>query len=127
MRWAISVIAVRYLCVLFGGACAGLAGGYLSLVYTPQWIENMTAGRGWIALALVVFASWLPWRVWLGAYLFGTVSILALRCPGHRLGNSLAVPVVAALPRDHHRAGDHFRQPVLTRKYAGLPRPAFRA
>ena len=56
------VIRVRYLCVLFGGACAGLAGGYLSLVYTPQWIENMTAGRGWIALALVVFASWLPWR-----------------------------------------------------------------
>ena len=57
------VIRVRYLCVLFGGACAGLAGGYLSLVYTPQWVENMTSGRGWIALALVVFASWLPWRV----------------------------------------------------------------
>lgn len=70
------VIAVRYLCVLFGGACAGLAGGYLSLAYTPQWVENMTAGRGWIALALVVFASWLPWRVAAGAYLFGTVSIL---------------------------------------------------
>ena len=59
MRSAIDVIAVRYLAVLFGGACAGLAGGYLSLVYTPQWVENMTAGRGWIALALVVFASWL--------------------------------------------------------------------
>jgi simple sugar transport system permease protein len=72
-----NVIAVRYLCVLFGGACAGLGGGYLSLVYTPQWIENMTSGRGWIALALVVFASWLPWRTLLGAYLFGTISILA--------------------------------------------------
>jgi general nucleoside transport system permease protein len=71
------VIRVRYLCVLFGGACAGLAGGYLSLVYTPQWIENMTSGRGWIALALVVFASWLPWRTLIGAYLFGTISILA--------------------------------------------------
>ncbi|HTN96458.1 MAG TPA: ABC transporter permease [Nordella sp.] len=71
------VIAVRYLCVVFGGACAGLAGGYLSLVYTPQWIENMTAGRGWIALALVVFSSWLPWRVAAGAYLFGAISILA--------------------------------------------------
>ncbi|MFN4141462.1 ABC transporter permease [Aestuariivirga sp.] len=71
------VIRVRYLCVLFGGACAGLAGGYLSLVYTPQWIENMTSGRGWIALALVVFASWLPWRALLGAYLFGTISILS--------------------------------------------------
>ena len=71
------VIKVRYLCVLFGGACSGIAGGYLSLVYTPQWIENMTSGRGWIALALVVFASWLPWRVLLGAYLFGTISILS--------------------------------------------------
>ena len=72
-----NVIGVRYLCVMFGGACAGLAGGYLSLAYTPQWIENMTAGRGWIALALVVFASWLPWRAAVGAYLFGAISILA--------------------------------------------------
>ena len=71
------VIKVRYACVLFGGACAGVAGGYLSLVYTPQWIENMTSGRGWIAQALVVFASWLPWRTLLGAYLFGTISILS--------------------------------------------------
>jgi len=71
------VIKVRYACVLFGGACSGIAGGYLSLVYTPQWIENMTSGRGWIALALVVFASWLPWRALLGAYLFGTISILS--------------------------------------------------
>jgi simple sugar transport system permease protein len=72
------VISVRYLCVLFGGGCAGLAGGFLSLAYTPQWIENMTGGRGWIALALVVFASWLPWRAAIGAYLFGTVWILNL-------------------------------------------------
>lgn len=71
------VIGVRYLCVLFGGACAGLAGGYLSLAHTPQWVENMTAGRGWIALALVVFSSWMPWRVVLGAYLFGAITILA--------------------------------------------------
>jgi general nucleoside transport system permease protein len=71
------VILVRYLCVMFGGACAGLGGGYLSLIYTPQWVENMTAGRGWIALALVVFASWLPLRVLAGAYLFGTISILS--------------------------------------------------
>jgi general nucleoside transport system permease protein len=70
------VIATRYGCVLFGGACSGLAGGYLSLAYTPQWVENMTSGRGWIAIALVVFASWLPLRVALGAYLFGTVMIL---------------------------------------------------
>ena len=72
------VIPVRYACVAFGGGCAGLAGGYLSLVSSTQWVENMTAGRGWIALALVVFGSWLPFRVAVGAYLFGTVSILGL-------------------------------------------------
>ena len=72
-----SVIGLRYACVVFGGACAGLAGGYLSIADTPQWVENMTAGRGWIALALVVFATWLPKRVILGAYLFGTISILS--------------------------------------------------
>ncbi len=81
-----NVIAVRYGCVLFGGACAGLAGGYLSLVYTPQWIENMTAGRGWIALALVVFASWMPWRVAIGAYLFGAVMILGFSAQAWGLG-----------------------------------------
>jgi simple sugar transport system permease protein len=81
-----NVIAVRYLCVMFGGACAGLAGGYLSLAYTPQWVENMTAGRGWIALALVVFASWLPWRAVIGAYLFGAISILAYTVQTFGLG-----------------------------------------
>jgi simple sugar transport system permease protein len=73
-----SVIRVRFAAVLFGGACSGLAGAYLSLAYTPQWVENMTAGRGWIALALVVFSSWLPLRVIVGAYLFGAVSVLNL-------------------------------------------------
>ena len=61
-----SVIGVRYGCILFGGLCAGLSGAYLSLAYTPQWIENMTGGRGWIALALVVFATWLPVRALIG-------------------------------------------------------------
>jgi len=72
------VIRVRYMAVLFGGLTSGLAGAFLSLSYTPLWIENMTAGRGWIALALVVFASWRPWRVLFGAYLFGGVTILQL-------------------------------------------------
>ena len=81
-----SVIGVRYLAVMFGGGCAGLAGGYLSLAYTPQWIENMTAGRGWISLALVVFASWLPWRVAIGAYLFGTITILGFTLQAHGVG-----------------------------------------
>lgn len=74
----INVIGVRYLAVMFGGACAGLAGAHLSLVYVPQWVEGMTAGRGWIALALVVFASWRPWRILLGAYLFGAITIAQL-------------------------------------------------
>ena len=82
------VVRVRFLAVLFGGACAGLGGGYLSLVYTPQWTQNMTAGRGWIALALVVFASWLPYRVLVGAVLFGGVSILQL----HAQAYGVAVP-----------------------------------
>ena len=72
----ISVRKVRWTAVLFGGACAGLAGGYLSLGYTPLWTENITAGRGWIALALVVFSSWLPWRIVIGAYLFAAATIL---------------------------------------------------
>lgn len=80
------VLRVRFLAVLFGGACAGLAGGYLSLVYTPQWAQAMTAGRGWIALALVVFATWLPGRVALGALLFGTVSIMQLHAQAFGVG-----------------------------------------
>jgi ABC-type uncharacterized transport system permease subunit len=80
------VVLVRFLAVLFGGGCAGLAGGYLSLVYTPQWVQAMSAGRGWIALALVVFATWLPGRVVLGALLFGAVSILQLHAQAIGVG-----------------------------------------
>ena len=72
------VIRIRLLAIMFGGACAGLGGAYLSLVRVPQWTEGMTAGAGWIALAIVVFASWKPWRVLLGAYLFGGVTVLQL-------------------------------------------------
>jgi simple sugar transport system permease protein len=90
------VIAVRYLCILFGGACAGLAGGYLSLAYTPQWIENMTAGSGWIALALVVFASWLAWLVAMGAYLFGAVTILGFFVQG--MGWGIPSQFLSSLP-----------------------------
>ena len=90
------VIAVRYGCVMFGGGCAGLAGAYLSLAYTPQWIENMTAGRGWIALALVVFASWRPGRVAAGAYLFGTVMILGFYVQA--LGIGIPSQFLSSLP-----------------------------
>jgi simple sugar transport system permease protein len=82
----INVIRTRYLAVMFGGACAGLAGAQLSLVYTPQWVENMSAGRGWIALALVVFASWRPWRVLAGGYIFGAVGILQLHAQAFGIG-----------------------------------------
>ena len=86
-----NVIKVRYACIAFGGACSGLAGAYLSLAYTPQWIENMSSGRGWIALALVVFSTWLPKRVLIGAYLFGTVWIMGLYV------QALGVPIPAQL------------------------------
>lgn len=72
------VVRVRVAAILFGGACAGLGGAYVSLVRVPQWTEGMTAGAGWIALALVVFASWRAGRVLLGAWLFGGVSVLQL-------------------------------------------------
>jgi ABC-type uncharacterized transport system permease subunit len=80
------VLRLRMLAVLFGGACAGLAGAFLSLAYTPFFIPGMTAGRGWIALALVVFASWRPGRLVAGAYLFGAVSILGLALQPLQLG-----------------------------------------
>jgi simple sugar transport system permease protein len=92
----INVIRTRYLAVMFGGACAGLAGAQLSLVYTPQWVENMTAGRGWIALALVVFASWRPLRLLAGGYLFGAVSIGQLHAQAFGIG--IPSQVLSALP-----------------------------
>jgi len=76
------VIKIRFLAVLFGGAMAGLGGAYLSVVQTPLWAENMTAGRGWIALALVVFATWKPGRVLFGAYLFGGITIMQIHAQG---------------------------------------------
>ena len=76
------MIRIRYLAVLFGGAMSGLAGAYLSTALTPMWVEGMSAGRGWIALALVVFATWKPLRVLLGAYLFGGVTVLQLHAQG---------------------------------------------
>ncbi len=76
------VIKIRYLAVLFGGAMAGLGGAYLSIVYTPLWAEGMTAGRGWIALALVVFATWRPGRILIGALLFGGVTIAQFHVQG---------------------------------------------
>jgi simple sugar transport system permease protein len=90
------VLRVRLRAVLFGGVCAGLAGAYLSLAYTPFFAPGMTAGRGWIALALVVFASWRPLRLVAGAYLFGAVSILQLHAQG--LGLGIPSQLMSSLP-----------------------------
>lgn len=90
------VLRVRYLAVLFGGATSGIAGAYLSLVQTPMWVEGMTAGKGWIALALVVFGTWKPLRVVCGAYLFGGVTVLQLYAQGFGLG--LPSEVLSMLP-----------------------------
>jgi general nucleoside transport system permease protein len=90
------VLRIRMLAVMFGGACAGLAGAYLPLAYTPFFIPGMTAGRGWIALALVVFASWRPGRLVVGAYLFGAVTILQLHAQGWGIG--IPSQFMSALP-----------------------------
>jgi ABC-type uncharacterized transport system permease subunit len=91
-----SVTLIRLGAVLFGGALAGIGGAYLSVAYTPLWVENMTAGRGWIALALVVFASWKPWRAFLGAYLFGGITIIQLYAQG--MGVHVSAQFLAMLP-----------------------------
>ncbi|MBS1228315.1 MAG: transporter permease [Proteobacteria bacterium] len=90
------VILIRFGAVAFGGAMAGIGGAYLSTVYTPLWVQNMSAGRGWIAVALVVFATWKPTRLLFGAYLFGFVTILQFHAQG--LGIMLPVQFLAALP-----------------------------
>lgn len=90
------VIRIRYLAVIFGGMMAGLAGAFLSLSYTPMWVENMSAGRGWIALALVVFASWKTGRVLLGAYLFGGITIMQLFLQG--MGVNIPPQILSMLP-----------------------------
>ncbi len=90
------VIAIRYLATLFGGAMAGLGGAYLAEFYTPMWVEGMVAGRGWIALALVVFATWRPARVLLGAYLFGGVTIAQFFAQG--AGWQVPSQLLSALP-----------------------------
>jgi len=90
------VVAIRFAAVLFGGFASGLAGAYMSLAYTPMWAENMTAGRGWIALALVVFSTWRPARLLLGAYLFGGISILQLYIQG--LGLAIPSQFLSMLP-----------------------------
>jgi len=93
-----SVIGIRYLAVLFTGAMAGIGGAFLSVFYTPLWVEGMVSGRGWIALALVVFATWRPMRVMVGAYLFGGVMISQLFLQGSGLPINVPSQLLSALP-----------------------------
>ncbi len=91
-----SVVGVRMMALIFGGMCAGIGGAYLSLVQTPLWVENMTAGRGWIALAIVVFAAWRPGWALLGAYLFGGVTVIQLHIQG--FGVDIDAQLLSMLP-----------------------------
>lgn len=90
------VVAIRLMAILFGGAMAGLGGAYVSLVRVPQWTDGITAGAGWIALAIVVFASWRPWRVLLGAWLFGGVTVLQLNMQAR--GTAIPVEYLSTAP-----------------------------
>ncbi|MFT2109752.1 ABC transporter permease [Marinomonas sp. 2405UD68-3] len=121
----IKVLRVRYLAIIFGGGMSGLSGAYMSLVYTPMWIENMTSGRGWIALALVVFASWRVGRIMLGAYLFGLASIMHLVLQG--MGWSISPNLLAMLPYIATVivmviiSADHFKEKLLAPRSLGKP------
>ncbi|MEM8581491.1 MAG: ABC transporter permease [Pseudomonadota bacterium] len=118
------VIPIRLAVLAFGGGCAGLGGAYLSLVQTPIWVEDMTAGRGWIALAIVVFAAWRPWRVLLGAYLFGGFTIIQLHAQAFGVNISpqylsmipyiVTILVLVAMSTDTARR--HFRAPACLGK-----------
>lgn len=91
-----SVKKIRLLSIVYGGACAGLGGAYLSLVQTPMWVENMTAGRGWIALAIVVFAVWRPLWIFVGAYIFGGITIIQLHIQA--IGVNIVAQYMSMLP-----------------------------
>lgn len=91
----VSVTRVRYLATIGGGMLMGLAGAHISLAYTPGWTENLTGGRGWIAIALVIFATWDPWRAVLGALLFGGVNVVQFRLQAE--GNVIIPAAVLAM------------------------------
>ena len=91
-----SVRRIRFVAVLVGGALCGLSGAYISVVYTPLWVEGIVAGKGWIALALTTFATWRPARILLGAYLFGGVTMLQFHLQG--LGVQVSSQLLTALP-----------------------------
>ncbi len=114
------VIGIRYAAVAFGGAMAGIGGAYFSMVITPMWAEQMTAGRGWIALALVVFSGWRAGRLLVGAYFFGILMTLEL----YAKASGLLVPAVAVLGSDALRHGHRVLAVMSARDVAGSEAPA---
>lgn len=121
-----NVIGVRYAAIAFGGAMAGIGGAYFSLVITPMWAERMTAGRGWIALALVVFASWKAPRLLVGAYFFGILMWLELNA---KAGGLSFIPGAQSIPSQFWAAMPYLMTVVVLtlismRNRAGLNAPA---
>jgi ABC-type uncharacterized transport system permease subunit len=92
----VSVTRVRYLYTILGGMLIGLGGAHLSLAYTPGWTENLTGGRGWIAIALVIFATWNPWRAVVGAVLFGGINAIQFRLQA--AGTTIPAAFLGMLP-----------------------------
>ncbi len=92
------VIRIRYMATIFGGAMSGIGGAFLSVFYTPLWVEGMISGRGWIAIALVVFATWRPLRVMVGAYLFGGVLVAQLFVQGSGFEVNIPPQFLSTLP-----------------------------
>ncbi len=92
----LDVFAIRYGCTIGGGMLAGLSGAYLAIGYNSSWMENITAGQGWIAVALVIFAMWNPWKALLGSYLFGFIGIMGLRLQA--IGVQIPVSLFTMLP-----------------------------
>lgn len=119
----VNVFAIRYLCTFIGGVLAGVAGAYLSIVYTPSWIEGMTAGAGWIVIALTIFSLWSPVRSILGAYLFGGVKVLQYRLQPLGISPNLlnTLPFILTILVLVFASGEVMRKRIGAPSALGLP------
>ncbi len=119
----VNVFAIRYLCTFIGGVLAGIGGAYLSIVYTPSWIEGMTAGAGWIVIALTIFSLWSPLRALLGAYLFGGVKVLQYRLQPFGISPNLlnTLPFILTILVLMAASGEVMRRRIGAPSALGLP------
>mgnify|MGYP001772864740 CR=1 FL=1 len=119
----VNVFAIRYLCTFIGGVLAGIGGAYLSIVYTPSWIEGMTAGAGWIVIALTIFSLWSPLRAILGAYLFGGVKVLQYRLQPFGISPNLlnTLPFILTILVLMFASGEVMRRRIGAPSALGLP------